>query len=242
MFLTVWHCHTHTKLACRTGGIFLFILGKWKWKAGERNARVAHKNSLQNRRNFLRILGKWRRKGGERKARVAHEGRSVKIFAGFFSAPLLARNSRFALASRLPRFCLYSPKICKKFRLFCRLIQKYIINIWSAFEWSHKSCKHILSYVLFDETWNSHLKWYSTKFIDAGLIFFKICKPFILLMFLNTRYIQSLTWTRLYNNSFQFFLTVSSVITWLFIYQIWPRLCKEPQWTKGILKLSNSCF
>ena len=57
--------------------------------------------SLQNRRNFLRILGEWRRKGGEREARVAREGKS---------APLLARNSRFALASRSPRFRLYSPK------------------------------------------------------------------------------------------------------------------------------------
>ena len=35
-------------------------------------------HSLQNRRNFLRILGEWRRKGGEREARVAREGRSVK--------------------------------------------------------------------------------------------------------------------------------------------------------------------
>ena len=34
--------------------------------------------SLQNKRNFLRILGEWRRKGGEREARVAREGRSVK--------------------------------------------------------------------------------------------------------------------------------------------------------------------
>ena len=38
---------------------------------------------------------------------------------GTFRAPLLARNSRFALASRSPRFRLYSPKIRKKFRLFC---------------------------------------------------------------------------------------------------------------------------
>ena len=34
--------------------------------------------SLQNRRRFLRILGEWRRKGGEREARVAREERSVK--------------------------------------------------------------------------------------------------------------------------------------------------------------------
>ena len=34
--------------------------------------------SLQNRRNFLRILGEWRRKRGEREARVACEGRSAK--------------------------------------------------------------------------------------------------------------------------------------------------------------------
>ena len=35
-------------------------------------------DSLQNRRSFLRILGEWRGKGGEREARVAREGRSVK--------------------------------------------------------------------------------------------------------------------------------------------------------------------
>ena len=43
----------------------------------------------------------------------------------FFSALLLARNSRFALASRSPRFGLYSSKIRKKFRLFCRLEKIY---------------------------------------------------------------------------------------------------------------------
>ena len=38
-----------------------------------------------------------------------------------FSAPLLARNSRFALASRSSCARLFSPKIRKKLRLFCRL-------------------------------------------------------------------------------------------------------------------------
>ena len=55
--------------------------------------------------------------GGERGARVAREGRS-----DFFSAPLLSRNSHFALASRSPCSRLYSPRIRKKFRLFCRLV------------------------------------------------------------------------------------------------------------------------
>ena len=41
--------------------------------------------------------------------------------AGFFSDPPLARNSRFALATRSPRFRLCSPEIRKKLCLFCRL-------------------------------------------------------------------------------------------------------------------------
>ena len=44
--------------------------------------------------------------------------------AGFFSDPPLARNSRFALATRSPRFRLCSPEIRKKLRLFCRLTVK----------------------------------------------------------------------------------------------------------------------
>ena len=42
--------------------------------------------------------------------------------AGFFSDPPLARNSRFALTTRSPRFRLCSPEIRKKSRLFCRLL------------------------------------------------------------------------------------------------------------------------
>ena len=41
--------------------------------------------------------------------------------AGFFSEPPHERNSRFALASRLPRLRPCSPEIRKKSRLFCRL-------------------------------------------------------------------------------------------------------------------------
>ena len=42
--------------------------------------------------------------------------------AGIFSEPPLARNSRFAFASRLPRLRPCSPEIRKKSRLFCRLL------------------------------------------------------------------------------------------------------------------------
>ena len=73
--------------------------------------------SLHNRRIFLRISGEQRRKRGESEASAKRKLRA--------SDPPLARNSRFALATRwprfLPRFRLCSPKIRKKLRLFCRL-------------------------------------------------------------------------------------------------------------------------
>ena len=67
-------------------------------------------SSLQNRRDFLRISGAQGRKQGEREARVART-----------CEPPLARNSRFALASRLPHLRPCSPEIRKKSRLFCWL-------------------------------------------------------------------------------------------------------------------------
>ena len=65
--------------------------------------------SLQNRRNFLRILG------DEAKAR---QMQSASCMRGeeHLKIPL-----RATCPSRSPRFRLYSPKIRKKFRLFCRL-------------------------------------------------------------------------------------------------------------------------
>ena len=78
--------------------------------------------SLQNRRDFLRISGEQGRRRGKREANAKRElrarGGSLKEF---FSEPPLARNSRFAFASRLPRLRPCSPEIRKKSRLFCRL-------------------------------------------------------------------------------------------------------------------------
>ena len=76
---------------------------------------------------FLHILGEWRPKEGEREAQVTRKRRSIKNPAGFFSVPHLTRNWRFMFASRLPCFRLYSPKICKKSHLFCRLANYVIL-------------------------------------------------------------------------------------------------------------------
>ena len=46
----------------------------------------------------------------------------VRGQTGFFSDPSLARNSRFALVTRSPRFRLCSPEIRKKLRLFSSLV------------------------------------------------------------------------------------------------------------------------
>ena len=51
----------------------------------------------------------------------ARRARSASSVRGEVREPPLTRNSRFALASRLPRFRPCSPEIRKKSRLFCRL-------------------------------------------------------------------------------------------------------------------------
>ena len=77
-------------------------------------------DSLQSRRDFLRISGEQGRKRGDREARVACVGGSLKN-----PEPNLARNSRFALASRLPRLRPFSPEIRKKSRTFSRALRQF---------------------------------------------------------------------------------------------------------------------
>ena len=74
---------------------FYFVLKKSF--SSEANLRLACRTGAI----FLRILGAQRRKRGERETRVACERRSTNLF---FSAPPLARYTRFALASLSPLF------------------------------------------------------------------------------------------------------------------------------------------
>ena len=113
-------------------------------------------SGLQNRHNFLCISGEQRRKRaqGEREARVACEG----ILA------LLPCHATHALRSSCFRLC--SPEICKKFRLFCRLMVQWIIK--------NTLTKHAVnmcvSYLANTSPFSFHNKSVNLKEIDRHLL------------------------------------------------------------------------